>query len=72
VKSRLQQPDPGGTALARTVEHRAHQQASDRLVLRRRIDRDRPDAGDRPAFVEKVAADDVSVLLGDHRVEARV
>jgi hypothetical protein len=71
VKGGLQQPDPG-MSLARAVKHGAHQPAPDRLVLRRRIDRDRPDAGDRPAFVEEVAADDISVLLRDHGVEARV
>jgi hypothetical protein len=72
VKGGLQQPDPGGAALARAVEHGDHQPAADRLVLRRWIDRDGADAGDGAAFVEKVAANDISVLLGHHRVETRV
>src|SRR4029077_3829764 len=71
-EKRIAAAGPGGTSPARAVEHRTHQPAADRLVLRRRIDRYRPDAGDRAAFVEKVAADDISVLLGHHRVEAWV
>ena len=68
----LQQPDPGGLSLARAVKHGAHQPSPDRLVLRRRMNRDRPDARDRPTFVEKITTDDLSFLLGHCRVEARI
>ena len=72
MKGGLQQSDPRGFTLVGAVKHSAHQPAPDRLVLRCRINRDRSDAGDRPAFVEKVTADDLSFLLGYHRVEARL
>ena len=72
VKGGLQQPDPGGMSLARAVKHSAHQPAPDHLVLQRRVNCDRPDAGDRPALVEKVTTDNMSFLLGHQRVEARV
>ena len=68
----LQQADPGGPSLARAVKHGAHQPSPDRLVLRRRMNRDRPDAGDRSTFVEKITTDDLSFLLGHYRVEARI
>jgi hypothetical protein len=57
---------------AGAVEHCLHQAAPDRSVLQHRIDRDRPDAGNRAAFVEEVAAGDFSVLLGDHGIEPRI
>ena len=68
----LQQPDPGGLSLARAVKHGAHQPSPDRLVLQRRMNRDRPDARDRPTFVEKITTEDLSFLLGHYRVEARI
>jgi hypothetical protein len=72
VEGGLQQPDPGGLSLARAVKHGAHQPSPDRLVLQRRMNRDRPDARDRPTFVEKITTDDLSFLLGHYRVEARI
>ena len=72
MKGGLQQPDPGDMSLARAVKHGAHQPAPDRLVLRRRMNRDRPNARDRPTFVEKVTPDYISFLLDHHRVEARI
>jgi hypothetical protein len=61
----LHQPEPGDTALCHALERRQHQPAADGLVLHCRIDRQRIDGGNRPAFVEKEAADDGSVYLGD-------
>src|SRR5216683_1929580 len=69
---RLDQPDPGETPLRRPLHHRAHQLPPNGLILHRRIDRDRTNAGDRVALIEKVAADDLAVLLRHHGVEARV
>ena len=72
MKGGLQQPHSGCAPFVRTVEHSLHQPAPDRSVLRGRINRDRPDAGDRAALIDEVAADQRSVLLGDHRVKSGI
>jgi hypothetical protein len=66
MKCGLYQPHSGEPALARTVQHRFHQEAADALVLHRRVDRDRSDSGNRGSFIQTVAADDPAVQLGDH------
>ena len=43
--------------------HGLHEAAPDRAVLRGWIDRDRPDADDRPAAIEEIAADDAALAL---------
>ena len=59
---------PGG----RAVHNVLHQAPADSLVLHGGIYRDRADASDGGALVEEVAADDPSVPLGNHAVEAWV
>src|SRR5438477_9004852 len=72
VVGRLQEPDPGDATARATLHHVEHQPAADPLVLRAGIDRDRADAGNRTAFVEKVAADHLAVALGNDRITPRV
>src|SRR5205085_1553886 len=55
-----------------TLHHIEHQPAADRPVLRRRIDRDRADAGDRTALVKEVAANYLAVALSNDRVDPGV
>jgi len=58
VIGRLHQPEPGVATLCHALKRRQHQPAADGLVLHSRIDRQRVDGGNRPAFVEKVDAGD--------------
>ena len=69
---RLHKPHAGRVARRGSLHHRLHQAAPDRAVLHRGVDGYRPDAGDRIALVEKIAADDLAVEFGDHFVEARM
>jgi hypothetical protein len=70
VEGRLQQPHAGRFSFAGTLEHRNHQAPADGLVLDRRIHRDWADAGDRAPLIEEIAADDLAVLLRNHRIKA--
>jgi hypothetical protein len=49
-----------------------HQAAADPFVLHRGIDRDRADAADRRALVEKIAAKDMAVFFRHDPVEAGI
>jgi hypothetical protein len=66
----LDQSDAGKLAGSGALDDRLHQPAPDPGVLRRRIDGDRPHARNRRAFVEKIAAENVAILLGHNSVEA--
>jgi hypothetical protein len=59
----LEQPHTGETCA--TLEHPTHERSTDPRVLDRRVDRDRPDAGDRRPLVQEAAADDPALQLGD-------
>lgn len=72
MKASLKQAHACGLPPSRTVEHIVHQASSDSLVLPRRIDRDRPDAHDKGALVEKVAANDTPVRFGHDGIEPRM
>jgi hypothetical protein len=69
---RLDQPDPREAPLCHPSKDVLHQLASDRAILHGGIDRDRPDARHGRTLIEEVAADDLAVKLGDHRIEAGV
>src|SRR5689334_14164076 len=49
---RLDEPHAGKVARRGAFHHRLHQAPPDRAVLDRRVDGNRPDAGDRIALVE--------------------
>jgi hypothetical protein len=68
----LHEPDTGIAGLGSVVEHREHQAPAYAPILRARIDRDRPYAGNRAALVKKVAADDPPTHLRDDRIEAGI
>jgi hypothetical protein len=68
---RLHEPHAGKVTRRRTFHNRLHQAPPDSAVLDRRVDGYRPDAGDRIAFVEKIAADDAAVQFGNDLVKAR-
>src|SRR5438477_4638347 len=53
----LQESDPGEAAAPATLHRIEHEATADRVVLRGGIDRNRADAGNRTAFIHKVAAD---------------
>jgi hypothetical protein len=54
------------------IENVVHQTQPEAAVLYGRIDADRSDAGNGRSLVEEIAADDFPLVLGDHRVEARM
>src|SRR4051812_18204717 len=68
----LVQPDPGIVSPVRFIDDGLHQVASHAPVLCLRINGDRTDAANTGPEVNEVAAADVPVVLGDHRVELRV
>src|SRR5205807_1526091 len=53
-------------------DHGFHQPSPDAGVLGLWIDRDRADAGDRPALVEIIRAQDLPVTLSEHAPDIRV
>ena len=66
--SGLDQPHPGRLVHLGARHHRFHQPSSHGLVLRRGIDRNRPNADDEIAFIKDVMPTDGSVEFGHHRV----
>src|SRR6516162_2436142 len=69
IVSRLHEPHAGDTAPRAACKYIEHQLTVDRLVLRGGIDSNRSDAGDRTAFVEKIAAKHLAIAFGDDRVK---
>jgi hypothetical protein len=65
----LNQPNAGEVAGSCALDNSLHQTAPDPTVLRRRIDGDRAETGDRRAFVEEIAAEYASILLGHDAIE---
>ena len=68
----LNQPDAGEFALGRAFHYRLHQLPPNGLILHRRVDRYRSDAGNLVTLVEKIAADDFAVQLRNDGIEARI
>jgi hypothetical protein len=68
----LKQPDARGVSLGNPVEHGGHKRAADLVILRRRIDADRPDSRDDRTLVEEVATHDAAVTFCDDAEEARM
>ena len=69
VKSSLNEPDTGEILLCRALMHRFHQTPANRAILHRRIDRNRSNACDRVAFIEKIAADNPPIDFCNHRIK---
>lgn len=69
VKRGLYEPDAGGALLLRAIENGAHQLATDTEILRRWIDRDRPEPMNDRAFVEAIASDNPAADLGDDAIK---
>jgi hypothetical protein len=67
---RLQEPDAWKLSLTRAREQRVHQCPADLAVLYFRIDRDGPEASNRGALIEAVAAHNPPVEFSDDAVEA--
>jgi hypothetical protein len=49
--------------------NRLHQTPANRAILHRRIDRDRANACDAVAFVQKIAADNALIDFRNHRIK---
>ena len=56
----------------RTIKNVLHQAQPEAAVLCCRINGDRSDAGNAGSLVEEITADDLPLVLGDDRVEARM
>ena len=72
VKASLNKSDTSEILRSSALVHSVHQTSADRTILHRRINCDRPDACDRVAFVEKIAADNAAIDLRDNAVELRM
>jgi hypothetical protein len=66
----LDEAHPGGAALALAAEDRFHQRPPDAVVLGRRVDRHRADAGDGRALVDERASEYLAGALGDEPRDA--
>ena len=72
VVRRLEQAYPGSPSVGGAAQDVEHQGSPDAAVLDVGVDADRADTDDRGAFIQEVAADDLAVDLGHHRVDLRV
>src|SRR5690242_6465584 len=63
VIARLDKPYPGQSKLLPALHDRIHQGAAGAVILKRWIDGYGPDARNRIAFVQEVAANDISIDL---------
>src|SRR6202030_3039116 len=69
VKGRPQKASALTTAFRRARKHRFHKRASDALILNLGINGNRPDTGNRRAFVKTVAAQYLPARFGNHAIE---
>ena len=65
----LDQANACRLVVRRALQHVGHQGGADAPVLRARVDRDRSKPDDQPTLVDKVAADNLAVALGDYPAE---
>jgi hypothetical protein len=72
VVSGLQQAYPRGLALCGAAQNVLHQTPAHATVLSRRIDGNRPNAGNAGSLIKEIAADDSALVFGDDRVKARM
>src|SRR5918998_272928 len=72
VVSGLNKADSWGTALGGAPHHVLHEQSTYSTVLDGGVYRNRADAADGRAFVEKVTAHNPAIGFGYHRVETRM
>ena len=69
VKGSLQEARALATAFPRARQHRFHKRPSDTLILNLGIDRNRPNAGNRRAFVKTVAPQNLPARFGHYAIE---
>jgi hypothetical protein len=68
----MDESDPKRALGGSPIEHVLHEAPTNGTILHRGIDGDRAETDDGRAFVEEIAADDVSVELGHNGIESEM